>query len=157
MNSINNQTLIHVGIELLVVASLAFWVNKKDSNLQAQINKLVEQNENFEKIMIEQRNLIMKHEQMLMQIFNPNRQISPPQYQTQNTQTQIQPQTENKTTVPEVQPEEEPDIDLSEIDRILDLETNPKEIEIECVDDVCVIKTKPKKKKKRLAKKKQNG
>lgn len=70
MSNIDTSTLIHVGVELVVVGGLAFWVHRKTSNLQDKLTELNEKVNRYEDILKRQGELIAAHENALRQIFS---------------------------------------------------------------------------------------
>lgn len=63
------KTLIHVGIELVVMAGMAFWMNKKIGAVEAGQVALVAQMKKYEEIIAQQNSVISRHDAMLRQIF----------------------------------------------------------------------------------------
>ncbi len=50
LNNIPTSTLIHVGIELAVIAGLSYWQHTKNATLQTQIEVLSKKVEDFENL-----------------------------------------------------------------------------------------------------------
>lgn len=67
--NIDTSTLIHVGVELVVVGGLAFWVHRKTSDLQDQVSGLTEKVNKYEEILKRQGELLAQHENALRQVF----------------------------------------------------------------------------------------
>lgn len=90
---VDTATLIHIGVELIVVAGLAFWVHKKTNNLQDQITALNEKINSYEEHLKRQGELLAQHENVLRQLFS-----------NQNTNTQQvhrNPKPRQRTSNPE--------------------------------------------------------
>lgn len=77
MDKLDPQTLIHVGVELVVVAGITFWLNRRISSVQGEVGQLNEKLAEFEKVIAQQAQLLHRHEQILNQIFggSPSGQI----------------------------------------------------------------------------------
>jgi hypothetical protein len=59
--SFDMKTLIHVGVEIVVVGAITFWFQKKCSSQQAEIEELREKVENLERAMEMQNKMLMEH------------------------------------------------------------------------------------------------
>jgi len=68
-SSINMSTLIHVGIELVCASGLVYWVHSKHSALQQDIAELMKRNAEYETIIKQQQEIIMKHDQIIGQLY----------------------------------------------------------------------------------------
>lgn len=110
MEGISKQTLLHAGVELVVVGGLTLWFSKKTSLLQEQIIMLEERIAQYEKAMANYENVLMAHDQLLRamtgQAAYPPAHRSPAQ--REGPPPREQPQ--QPSTVPLQEPEEE-DID----------------------------------------------
>jgi len=68
MQAVNTQTLVHVGVELVVIGGLTFWFQRKTSLLQGEIDELREKVAGYENVIQNQGQLLAKHDQLLRQI-----------------------------------------------------------------------------------------
>lgn len=67
---VNMTMIIHIAVELLVTAGLAFWIYSKTNKLQEEIKDLKETINKYEEVMMRQGEFITRHENALTQIFN---------------------------------------------------------------------------------------
>ena len=98
MQSLQTQTLIHVGVELVIIGGMTFWINRKTGSLQRQIDEL-------KNIIEEQQKLIVRHEQMLAHILGgvpPQGMVQQPQRHNP-IQTNIPPQQQQPQRIPPTQ------------------------------------------------------
>ena len=137
MESIKNPKLIHIAVELVVVAGLSFWFQRKTSqnrqaieDLRGEVVNLV-QIINQQQMMIE--NLIGILSRMLQQpievvrsmVMGQNKPSQPPSQISQPPQQTSQPPQQNTSPVPPQNPQpnnEEDDENDEELDRILEEE-----------------------------------
>lgn len=81
--NINTSTLVHIGVELVVVGGLAFWIHRKTGDLQDQITTLSERVNKYEDVLKRQGELLAQHENALRQVYSaiqgnpPSRPLSP--------------------------------------------------------------------------------
>jgi len=64
----DNAMAIHIGVELLVVGCLVYWVNKKTSTLEGQVAELIERNKHLEETLAKQSEVIAKHQETLQDL-----------------------------------------------------------------------------------------
>src|SRR5207253_6571164 len=67
--SMDMTTIIHIGVELLVAAGLAFWIHSKTSKQQEQITALEQKVTEYEKILKNQGEVLTAHENFLRQLY----------------------------------------------------------------------------------------
>jgi hypothetical protein len=78
------KMLIHVGVELVVMAGLAFWMNKRIGVVESGVQGCMSQMKKYEEILAQQSNVLSKHDAILRQIFGGGppppdpRALSPP-------------------------------------------------------------------------------
>lgn len=177
MQAVNTQTLIHVGVELVVVGGLTFWFQRKTSLLRGEINALREKVARHEEIISNQGQLLARHDQILRQIFGG---APPPPGITQELKPapNVPPghprqPPQGQSPVKNLPKEEEPDIPPEELDKILRKELGslkksraskrskgkPKRgeklkfIELDCAEGLCELETTPGRSKRRRLKK----
>lgn len=68
MQAVNTQTLVHVGVELVVIGGMTFWFQRKTALLQEEIDQLRDKVTGCEGIIQNQGQLLAKHDQILRQI-----------------------------------------------------------------------------------------
>jgi hypothetical protein len=66
---ISMTTLIHIAVELIINAALAYWIYSRTSKLQEEIKELKEKLNTYEDVIKNQGQYIAKHENALAQIF----------------------------------------------------------------------------------------
>lgn len=158
------KTLIHIGVELIVIGGITFWLNRNINAADLRITELQKQVTALEETVKKQSEIILKHEELLNQIINyiqspqqqtqsqpavrrpvagpsarvPTRsQAPPPQRAAQPVQTHVPVQ---QAQVPKVVPQavvEQPDIPPEQLDQLLEQELQnmaPSEVEIEAED-----------------------
>lgn len=164
MQAVNTQTLVHVGVELVVIGGLTFWFQRKTSLLQGEIDELREKVAGYENVIQNQGQLLAKHDQLLRQILGgggippiggpapgPPRGPPPGRRPPPGGVPGFSP-----AHPPPPQEDEEPDLPAEELDRLLQEElgnlessrspkkkskrTPPEFIELECHGDVCELK-----------------
>ena len=64
-SGINNQLLIHVGVELVVIGGITFWLNKRISSADARVEEMADRIAALENVIGQQQQLLLKHEQIL--------------------------------------------------------------------------------------------
>ncbi len=67
---VNMTMIIHIAVELLVTAGLAFWIYSRTNKLQEEIKDLKETINKYEEVITKQGEFITRHENALAQIFN---------------------------------------------------------------------------------------
>ena len=109
--NLDNQTLIHVAAEVTLIAGLGFWMKKRADYADAKIEELEAKLKKYEEVIMQQQNLLARHEGMLRQIFGQpdvrSLQDKPPQ----NSSSQGSSQTSSPPNPPNPPPEEEEDVD----------------------------------------------
>ncbi len=142
MDKIDNKTLIHIGVETVVIVGVSFWFNKKINALQEDINILKDLNIKYEEIINKQGEIIMSHEQLFNQILPPQRvgpsstrqpqsyaptQIHPqgPLIPHQNISTPIQP-TQSRSPSTQIPPPLDPQVLHT---KIIEEEYTPSELD----------------------------
>ena len=180
METVDTKTLIHVGVELVVIGGLTFWFQRKTSLLHEEIDDLRGKLSKLEDIINQQGKMLNQHEQFIQmigrgmppQMSGPRHQGMPPQNMPTS---RLEPEKRSVPNQPRVhqprveQPQEddsEENISESELDSLLGDEINqlhksrqdpkddgPEFIEIECNGDSCDLK-KPRSKSKSISKKK---
>ena len=63
MQTLDKKLIAHITAEIVVVAGLAIWVNKKNSDLNSQLQMLTKKVE-------EQSSMLKQHEQMIQQLIS---------------------------------------------------------------------------------------
>jgi len=94
MEKVGTQTLIHAGVELVVVGGVTFWLNKKISSLSDEVKSLKEKILQYENIVNQQEQLLLRHDSMLkhiLQIPDDQHTLPPQQRGTQNPPQQNNP------------------------------------------------------------------
>jgi len=143
--------LVHVGLEVVCIGGLAYWLNKRTGELQAQVDllntKVAEQDQHLKA----QGELLAKHENALQQIFNVmnNRHITGGQNNSvKNQQSPLKkpnqkPQQKNAKKSVKKEQVEDMDDENEDLDQFLGDEL----AELNC-DDSCSIPMKKNPKKK---------
>lgn len=135
MTTIDNQTLLHIGVECVVIGGLTYWQHRKIENVREEVNELKEKLEKYEEIINSQGQLLMQHEQYFRGISRSS--MRPPSHPS-----------------PPPPPPEEPDVSNEELDRMLasELETlemsadgESADFEEVCSEDACPVDFKKKK------------
>lgn len=141
MNSVDSKTLVHVGVEFVVIGGVTFWLNKRISSVQEEVLELRKKVESYETVIQQQSRLINRHEEMLSQIFNPNhRQERSPQTQPSTSHNPKQKSfVEEEEEEDEIPPEELDKLIGSELSSIKQKRTKSKEVE--CEGDECKLKS----------------
>lgn len=78
MQNMSTQTMIHMGVELVVAGGIIFWTQKKVSGLTAENLILKGEIEELKEAMGRQAEMLQQHNLILRQIVGP----SPPQQQS---------------------------------------------------------------------------
>lgn len=121
--------MIHIAAEVTLIAGLGFWMKKRADASDAKIEELEDKLKKYEEILIQQQNLISRHENALRQIFG--------QPELRGPQEKSLPGAPSSSSVSQPQPQKEPE-EEDDIDDILKQELakeEEKSIEIETVDD----------------------
>jgi len=134
MATLDTQTLLHIGIEFVVIGGLTYWQHKNISAVRDEVAELKEKLAKMEEIIASQGQLLMQHEQFFRGV---------PQQPSMHRQPHV-----NKP-IPE-----EPDVSNEELDKLLaselkticEEEDEYSEVE-ECHGDSCPVDFKKKKKK----------
>ena len=138
MENLDTKTLVHVGVELVVIGGLSFWFQRKCTLQQEEINGLKEEIANMKEIINRQGTMLANHERILNQLINGggtmihhngmhthHNQPLTPMYSHQGN-TPVKPHSNN--TIPLTNPpvtsqtlieDEEDDIDEEELDKLL--------------------------------------
>lgn len=153
MEFVDQKTLIHAGIEFVVIGGVTFWLNRRISNIHEEVIELRKKVDSYEHIIQQQNQLLSRHETMLRQIFGeqPKKSIPPPSYHKPPPAPSTAP-----ASIEEIdeESEEEEEISPEELDKLLGPELknikqgrkSPKQ-EVECDGDECTLKEKPSKRK----------
>lgn len=122
MSSLDTTTLIHIGVEIVVIAGITYWHHKNISSLREEVIQMRQIIEENKKIINAQGQLLMTHDQVLRGNIKPN---SPPK--------------------------EEPDITNDELDSLLESELNSlkntkveEDLSEECHEESCPVELKKK-------------
>jgi hypothetical protein len=120
------KTLIHVGVEVLVVGAITFWFQKKSSSQQAEIEELRGKVEKMEEVLEAQNRLLMEHRNIFSNILggrpppplqNNSQPRSPSQPPPSNAPRARPPDTTpNKKVPPRPPTPEEPSEEEEEIE-----------------------------------------
>lgn len=141
MQSVNTQTLIHVGTELVVLSGMTFWFQRKTSKLNSDIEDLKKRLEDCEKIISQQNQLIGHHEQILSRMLGgaPSQQQrqQPPPSRKPRKQRSTPKETKIQFKEPIIEDDVE-DEDEEDIDELLDQEMG-KTSRISCDGDTCEL------------------
>lgn len=166
---VNMQTLIHLGIEILVVGGLTFWVHRRVGGMESTVEELTKKIAALEGLVERQQQLLAQHDNILRQIIGaPIPQHTPTKSELpQHQPTPIKPELAQRQHIPVKSPPEpprrptqppapEPEVDSSVLDAILEKELGSiGEIEIETtVEEFLVPKKTIKRKKGEVVKKK---
>ncbi len=68
MDKINAMTLCHIGTEFVVIAGVSFWLNRRISSLEEQINIQNDTISKYEAMINQQGQMLMRHEQIIRQM-----------------------------------------------------------------------------------------
>lgn len=68
MDKINAMTLCHIGTEFVVIAGVSFWLNRRMSSLEEQINIQNDTISKYEELINQQGQMLMRHEQIIRQM-----------------------------------------------------------------------------------------
>lgn len=91
MESVDTKTLVHVGVELVVVGGLTFWFQRKTALQQEEIDRLKEHLAKAEEVINRQGELLAKHDHIIGQLIGGKPHSSLPQ----PSQVRSRPPTEN--------------------------------------------------------------
>lgn len=78
MNTLDTKTMIHVGVEVVVIGGIAFWVHKKTSNLQKEIEQLKQENAELKNILVQHSQVLSEHHRIFTSLGLIKPQASPP-------------------------------------------------------------------------------
>ena len=156
MENLDTKTLVHVGVELVIIGGLTFWFQRKTSLQQEEINNLREELNKTKEIINRQGALLAQHERILSQFTGGN---FPPQHEGRR---RPEPVFKNRSSRPNQYTsynppggasqvhEEVDEVDNEELDNILKEElgnmhrskekSDEEIIELECNGDVCELK-----------------
>ncbi len=96
LSSVDTKTMIHVGVEMVVIGGITFWLNKRISGVQDIVDDLVKKIKSLESIIQQQEQMISRHENILRQIMGGH---APPISRSQ-TSPQASPQTSPQNSSP---------------------------------------------------------
>ena len=68
MTSVDTKTLVHAGVEIVIIGGIAFWLNTRISGLQEELTVLRQKVESLEGVIQQQNQLLSRHEAILRQI-----------------------------------------------------------------------------------------
>jgi uncharacterized coiled-coil protein SlyX len=134
MDKINSMTLFHIGTEFVVIAGVSFWLNRRISSLEEQINIQNETINKYEELINQQGQMLMRHEQIIRQITGapplsgpqpgntPKSGPKPPAGPKPSSRPPQLPQTPVSSIPTEVEPHtqvEESDISDTELDKLI--------------------------------------
>lgn len=165
MDKINSMTLFHIGTEFVVIAGVSFWLNRRISSLEEQINIQNETINKYEELINQQGQMLMRHEQIIRQmtgappLSGPHPGNAPKSGPKPSSGTPRLPQTPVSSIPVEVEPHtqiEESDISDTELDKLIGndelsilkgqrsekvkREQEEDHIELICQDDQCDLK-----------------
>ena len=165
MQAVNTQTLVHVGVELVVISGVTFWVHRKTSLLQEEINDLRDKVAKADDLIERQGQLLARHDQIIRQMLNgggPNpslggnsvQSMQPrrgPSQSPMSEQSRRPPRASNSDLQQSqsYQHDEEPDMPDEQLDELLQTELGnleesrgktPEFIELDCTGDSCTLK-----------------
>jgi hypothetical protein len=72
MENIDIKTLVHVGVEVVIIGGLTFWFQKKTSLQQEEINNLRSELSKAKEVINRQGKILSQHEEILKQLLNGN-------------------------------------------------------------------------------------
>ena len=158
VSNIDTSTLVHLGVEIVVVGGLAFWVHRKTKDLQDQITSLTESVNKYEDILKRQGELLAQHENALRQVFAAMNGKSPPMQSKPTPRKHTSPK-RNSGPHPNIDATAHPNIDATfsklsiededgtNVDDLLTDELAELGVATECdADDTCDLKSDVKKK-----------
>lgn len=162
---IDMKTLIHVGVELIVVTGITYWLNRKINGTELKVSEQQAQIKALEETVKRQSETIAKHNEILTDLISivqtggiarpqQARQPLPPSRPQQPPQQRPAPPSSTPRNIPPrgVLPVEQPDVAPEQLDQLLEQELHSLQmsgegeddgIEIECNGDVCLIKETP--------------
>ena len=68
MDKINAVTLCHIGTEFVIIGTITFWLNRRISSLEEQINIQNDTISKYEEMINHQGQMLMKHDQIIRQL-----------------------------------------------------------------------------------------
>jgi len=78
MNSVDTKTLVHIGVEAVVIGGVVFWLNGRISGVQTGLAELQQKIQMLEGVIQQQNQLLSRHEAILRQMMGAP-QVDPPQ------------------------------------------------------------------------------
>jgi hypothetical protein len=151
------KTLIHVGVEVVVIGGITFHFQRKISKLEGELQLLRDENIKMREEMKMFARIISAHDEFLRGAVprQPPSQIHRQQPVSEINRPHV---SENTTTT--IEEEEIPDEELDALlgDELSDLKEKKQDfIELECVGDICEISLSPKKHRKKKVLSPKNG
>lgn len=89
MNTLDTKTMIHVGMEVVVIGGIAFWVHKKTSNLQKEIDQLKHENAELKNILVQHSQILSEHHRIFTSLGLIKPQPVPTEYPIPQTMPPI--------------------------------------------------------------------
>ena len=169
MQTMNTHTLVHIGVELVIIGGLTFWFQRKTSLLQNEIDQLRDKVSKYEGVIESQGQLLMRHSQILRSLFGgelPSRGFGPPRH-SRNHPGNLNPLSQRQNISPlgispvdlcpqrprgRSKEDTEPDLLPEELDKLLQEElgniqqsrslksSQPEFIEVDCRGDAYELK-----------------
>lgn len=69
-SNFSTSSLVHIGVELVVIGGLSFWIHKKTSDLQEQVTRLTEKVGKYDELLRRQADVIAQHENGLRHLLS---------------------------------------------------------------------------------------
>ena len=82
LSSINPQTMIHAGVECVIIGGLAFWVNRRISPMETSLEEITKKIKALEIIVEQQHQHIMYQDAAIRQILGEPQSVRSPPNQT---------------------------------------------------------------------------
>jgi len=146
-NALDTKTMIHIGVEAVVIGGVTFWLNGRVSSVQRTCQELQERLQTLESVIQQQNQIISRHEAVLRQVMGAPR----PSRRPQKPQKPQKPQEFSPApTIPDDYLEEEgpQEVQPEQLDEFLEEELSDILQERECDGDKCVLKSKKSRKKR---------
>jgi len=131
---VNSQFLIHVGVEVVVIGGVFFYLNKQNSLLREEVESLRDKLTKCEEAISHQNQILRQHDQILQSMLGGH-------------QVPVHSQPPPKPEEPDVSDEQLDDILKSELETIKEGRYSPPTSE--CEGDSCPIDIPERKKKSR--------
>jgi hypothetical protein len=153
------KTLIHVGVEVVVIGGITFHFQRKISKLEGELQLMRDENLKMREEMKMLARVISAHDEFLRggnaNMMRTSQQQHPRQQSFSNVKQQHEPSPIPKqTTINEEEEEEEiPDEELDALlgEELSDLKEKTQDfIELDCSEDICDISSSKKKSKKKV-------